>query len=347
MRVFIPASEDATIYKRYPTQNTGLDEILELGKTILSTDEDVMYASGSTRCLLNFDIPSSQQYPTNSVYYLHLRIANANSVNRYQKIEVYPISQSWIEGSGYFYQDVRNAEDGVTWLNRSQYALWNLSGSDYVTTVSASYTISKFPIEDVKINVTNIISPVVSGSNTIPWNGLLVKFPDADETSSVNYGNIKFFSSNTHTIFSPKIEVLYPQQTFITGSLKKITSSNISILPKNLKQSYTLGEIDKIYLVVRDPFPDKRFDAVSRYKTQYYLPSSSYFRIKDQISNVVIYDFDQYSTINCDISGSYILLDTSGFDVDRYYSLELKVQSGSLVFFPEFNYSFKIDSNAQ
>lgn len=345
MRKFISATQDASIYQRYQTQNTGLDEILEVGKIIKSTDSATMYSSGSARILINFDIPSLNQYPTNSLYYLNLRLANAKAVNRYQKLEVYPVSRSWVEGSGYFYQDMVTSEDGVTWNTYDKNSSWVSSGSDYISTISSSYTFVTVPITDVKINITNLIAPVVSGSNTIPWNGIIIKYPTSDEINHTNIGNIKFFSSNTHTIFSPKLEVLYVNQTFSTGSLKPIPNGNVTIIPKNLKESYTIGEVDKVYLVVRDPFPDKRFDAVQRYRTTYYLPSSSYFRITDQMSGVVIYDFDQYSAINCDSSGSYITLDTSALDINRYYNIDLKINNNGLTFFPEFNYSFKVDND--
>lgn len=333
MRTFLSPTQDATIYQRYPNNNTGLDEIIEVGKAVKSLDGSGMYASASARILINFDIPSLQQYPTSSVYFLNLRIANATNVNRYQKLEVYPISSSWVEGSGYFYQDIKNSQDGVTWT----------TGSTYTTNISASYTISQVPIQDVRIDVTSIIAPVVTGSNTTPWNGLLIKFPTVDEEDSTNKGSIKFFSSNTHTVFSPKLEIVYPNQSFITGSLKPILERELSIIPKNLKEVYTVGEVSNVYLVVRDKFPDKRFDATQRYRTQYYLPSSSYFRIRDAASGMIIYDFDQYSTINCDASGSYFILDTSTLEINRYYTIDLKVQNGTKVFFPPFNYEFKVD----
>ncbi len=346
MRTFLPTSQDATIYERYPTLNTGLDEVIEVGKVIKSLDASAQYASGSARILIQFDIPSNQQYSSGSEYYLNLRIADAKNINRYQQLLVYPISQSWIEGSGYFYQDTQNAEDGVTWENSTSTTNWTVSGSDYTTQLSASYVLSTVPIEDIKINVTNLIAPVVSGSNITPWNGLIVKFPSVDEVDSTNVGNIKFFSGNTHTIFAPKLEIVSVNQTFITGSLKKIPNGNVTIVPKNIKESYTYGEIDKVYLVVREPYPDKKFDATQRYRNIYHLPSESYYRVRDQVADMALYSFDKYSAINCDASGSYILLDTSGLDVTRYYTLDLKIKSNELVFFPEFNYTFKIDGNA-
>jgi len=345
MRTFLKATQDATIYQRYSGSNSGLDEILEIGKVARSTDVRNMMASSSARTLITFDIPSNGQYPSSSVYYLNLRIANAEKINRYQRIEVYPISRSWIEGSGYFYQDVRNAEDGASWTFSKKDVSWNTVGGDIISTISASYEVSKYPIEDIKINVTNIIAPVVSGSNDFQWNGLLLKFPTVDELDTENVGNLKLFSSNTHTIFEPTLEVVYNNQTFITGSLKPIPQNKFSVVAKNLKEGYTLGEVDKVYLVVRDAYPDRRFDAVQRFRTTYYLPSSSYYRIRDQQSGVVIYDFDQYSAIDCDRTGSYIMLDTSGLQVDRYYEMDIKIQNNNLVLYPEFNYTFRVDRN--
>jgi hypothetical protein len=345
MKTFIKPSQDASIYQQYSTLNSGLDEILEVGKVAKSLTATNAYASASARTLLQFDIPSANQYPSTANYYLNLRIANATNINRYQSLEIYPVSKSWIEGSGYFQQDIKNVNDGVTWKNATKTQSWTASGSDYVPSISASYVFSSVPIEDVRINITNLIAPVVSGSNQTPWYGLLIKFPLSDESDSANIGNVKFFSGNTHTIFAPTIEVAWNSQVFITGSLKPISTGNVSIIPKNIKEAYTVGEIDKIYLVVRDKYPDKRFDAVQRYKTTYYLPSESYYRIKDEVSGMTMYDFDSYSAINCDASGSYILLDTSALEVSRYYTIELKVQSNNLVFFPEFNYAFKVDTN--
>lgn len=345
MRTYLTPTQDATIYQRYPSNNSGLDEILEIGKQIKPLDGSGKYASGSVRILMNFAISSGSAYPATAKYYLKLYLANANEVNRYQKIEVYPVSRSWEEGSGYFYQDVKNVSDQVTWDKATASTSWSLAGGDFVTSPSASKTLSDFPLQDVRIDITDIIKPVISGSNTTPWYGLLLKFPTADETSSLNTGNLKFFSSNTHTIFSPKLEIVYNDQSFSTGSLKPIPNGNVTVIPKNIKQAYTQGEIDKIYFVVRDLYPDKRFDEKKRYRNMYYLPSESYYRIKDQVSGITIQDFDQYSPINCDQSGSYITLDTTDMEINRQYVIDLKVKSNGLVFFPEFDYTFTIDRN--
>jgi hypothetical protein len=346
MRTFINFTEDSSIYQQYPDKNSGLDEILEIGKSSITTiDAPINYSAAAIRTLVNFDISNISTYPTSSNFNLKFYIANAQNVRRYQTLEVHPVSGSWVEGSGYFIQAPFTASDGVTWLSRNETLEWQLAGGDYFTGKSGSYEVKAVPIQDITIDITDILRPFITNENTYEWNGLIIKFPDTDESSSTNTGNIKVFSTNTHTIFNPHVEVLWNSQVFQTGSLKPIPSSEIQITPRNLKQEYTQGEVDKIYLVVRDPYPDKRFDATQRYKNVYYLPSSSYYRITDEVSGIKIHDFDEYSAINCDASGSYILLDTSGMDASRYYKLELKVENNVLVYFPEFSYTFKVTTH--
>lgn len=364
MRTFIKTSQDATIYQRYPTLNAGLDEILEVGKlTVAPRTGSTDSTNGAVRALLNFDGIQQGAYPLNAQYYLNLYLSDAKNINRYQTIEVCSVSSSWIEGSGYFYQNVKNVGDGVTWniasIANDIPTSWSMAGGDFTTTITASYRFSEIPLtSNVRINITNLITPLIEGlpteeaiasgsasSDIPPWNGLLVKLPTVDETNQNNIGNFKFFSGNTHTVFEPNIEVVWPSQTFITGSLKPLPNSNVSIVPKNIKESYIQGEIDKIYLVVRDKYPDKRFDSTQRYRNTYYLPSESYFRIRDAVSDVELYKFDAFSAVSCDASGSYITLNTSGFNIGRFYSIDLKVKSGELVFFPEFDYTFKVENN--
>ena len=43
MYTFLTASKDATIYLQQPTQNTGLDEILEISKTYYGNSKDVAH----------------------------------------------------------------------------------------------------------------------------------------------------------------------------------------------------------------------------------------------------------------------------------------------------------------
>ena len=159
--------------------------------------------------------------------------------------------------------------------------------------------------------------------------GLVIKFPSADEIDYTNKGNIKVFSTQTHTIHQPTLEIAWNSQIFSTGSLVAIPNLNVKISPSNLRQSYTKGDVDKLTLVVRDQFPLRSFDSTLRYKNKYYLPSSSYYSIIDAQSNTTIIPFDDYSRIDTDSTSSYIVLNTAPLYVGRFYKLKLKVASGT------------------
>lgn len=344
MRKFLNPTKDTTIYQAYSSNNAGLDEILEIGK-VINTDVDLIssfsYATGSARTLLYFELPTTESVSANSNYYLNLRLANATEVHRNQQILVYPISRSWTEGSGFFYQNVQNVNDGATWKQCETNISWSVSGGDFITgSTSASITLSTYPLQDLRIDVTNILRPIVSQSLQNTFYGLVIKFPETDETDKNNKGNIKIFSAQTHTVHLPTLEIAWDDQTFSTGSLKPIPSTiDVKIASNNVQDIYTKGDTTRITFVVRDEYPLRSFDSTLRYKNKYYLPTSSYYSITDVQANTVIVPFDEYSKLNCDVSGSYIKLDTSPLYPGRFYSVKLKVVSGL--------YTKTIDPNIQ
>jgi hypothetical protein len=331
MKKFIIPSKDTTIYQAYPTNNAGFDEILEIGKVGDTSLLEPEYSASAARALLYFDLPTTVSVSSGSNFYLNLRIANATEVKRNQKILVYQVSQSWEEGSGYFYQDVKNANDGATWQQTETSVSWSIAGASFLSaSTSASYTISTYPMEDIRIDVTNILRPIVSQSLQSTFLGLLLKFPTADELDENNIGNIKVFSAQTHTIHQPTLEIAWDNQRFISGStlLVQIPTLDVKITPNNLKETYTKGDVTKLTLNVRDLYPIKAFDSTLRYKNKYYLPTSSYYSIVDVQSNTTIVQFDEFSKINSDTTGSYVVLDTNALYPGRFYTLKFKVDLG-------------------
>jgi hypothetical protein len=333
MRKILTASKDTTIYQAYPTNNAGFDEILEVGKVVdinLGSVDVNAYASSSVRSLLYFELPTTASVSSTADYYLNLKLANAEHLYRNQKILVYQVSRSWDEGSGYFYQQPKNVNDGATWLQCELAVSWSVAGGDFLTSAtSQSVTLSTYPLQDVRINVTDIIRPIVSQSLQNTFYGLALQFPTDDEINTDNKGNIKFFSTQTHTIHQPTLEIGWDAQIFVTGSLIAVpTGLDVKVAPNNIQSTYQHGDITKINLVVRDKYPLKSFDNTLRYKNKYYLPATSYYSVIDSQANVAVIPFDDYSKIDCDASGSYIVLDTSPLYRGRFYQLRLKLVSG-------------------
>src|ERR1035437_7526267 len=109
MRTFIHPTQDASIFSKIPTLNAGLDEVLYIGKDS---------GSNSIRSLIQFDLSTISQsisngnIPANCDFYLNLKLANAESLSQNVTVYMYPVSQSWVEGTGLSIQDVSNPNDG-------------------------------------------------------------------------------------------------------------------------------------------------------------------------------------------------------------------------------------------
>jgi hypothetical protein len=180
-------------------------------------------------------------------------------------------------------------------------------------------------------------------SSSIPNDGFILKYPDAFENdNTADYGQLKFFSKETHTIYQPKIRIGWDDQSYVTSSLTALTSEDIKISVSNLKNEYKAGNITKLRILGRELYPLKTFTNVFAYNDVKYLPQTSYYQIRDFSSNDVIIPFSEYSKISCDSNGNYINLNLSNWEVDRKYKIEFKVeQNGSIQYFDD-NITFDV-----
>jgi hypothetical protein len=329
MRLFLTASADTTLYQRYPTFNAGLDEILEVGKVAKPEDLELAYSSSAARALINFTLPVSGTIPETASFYLNLKIANAQKLPYAQQLDIYEISGSWVEGGGYFVQQIKNPQDGATWSgsNAATSASWVTLGGDYYTTPSQSITLSDYPLQDLRVDVSSIMQSVIINNRN--FKGLIIKFPSSSEADYNNEGNIKFFSKQTHTVHEPILEVVWDNSAFSTGSLKAIPNTfDIQVVPKNVKETYVRGSKERVRFVVRDKYPQKNFNTELRYKNVYYLPTSSYFSIVDRQAGTIVSPADQFAKLSCDATGSYFVLDTSNLYRNRYYAVNIDINNG-------------------
>jgi hypothetical protein len=125
----IYAQKDATIYERTESLNTGTDQILELKHEY--PDNSNIYNS---RILIKFDTTdieskvNSGKISSNAKYYLSLRTAEVREIPQEYKIYAYPLSSSWVNGTGkYFNKPITT--DGVSWKYRTSKTVgteWNI-----------------------------------------------------------------------------------------------------------------------------------------------------------------------------------------------------------------------------
>ncbi len=341
MRHFITASSDTTLYQAYPAINAGFDEILEIGKIQDTELYGTFFTASAVRSLISFDLSQSGSWNASSSYFLNLRLATAKEVDKGQQIIIGALTQSWDEGSGFFYQEPENRLDGATWTQATTSVSWSLAGGALSTSPTASVQLTQFPIGDLRVDVTNIIQPFISQS--LPFYGLYLKFPDSSEASSRNSGKLSYFSTQTHTIYQPTLEVLWDDQSFVTGALSPVVDlTTIRVSTSTMRSNYQRGSVSKIRLSVRDRYPVRTFDGIQRYSNKYYLPQDTSYRLVDDQSNTVIGEFDSFNKLHCDGTSSYMMINTSYLHVNREYRVELKIQSSDIVDYVRLSSKFMV-----
>jgi len=366
MHYFEFGKRDASIYSGGTTAsiNTGLDEILEINKNVNQSGT----VSNISRILIDFDYTTisesiqSGKIPSTAKFYLNLYDATSEEVEAEQSIFVHMVSGSaWKQGTGkldhspvtsdgvtFQYRDHENktpwvstsvlTDGGSWWLNKTgQYA------------VSSSYALT-FDRKDIRADVTDLVKNHIYSSSVYPNRGFIVKRKslhtgsvdfsynpggDAtqDESSSDRLGNLKYFSRETHTIYPPKLEVVWDDSKWTTGSLTPLSSTGLERLKvyfKNLRTEYKEGSVTKLRLVGRELYPTTAFSTTPSELSVKYLPSSSvFYSVKDADTEETIIPYGTGSVVSCDSTGNYFNLWMNGLQAERNYRFCVKVVSGS------------------
>ena len=176
------------------------------------------------------------------------------------------------------------------------------------------------------MSVTNIVNRWLSGS--IPNYGFIIKRPNPDESGSAIFGKLKFFGRDTHTIYVPRLEAAWDNTNLSgTASFTEISSDTYVLNFKNIRNEYQADGRAKFRVAVRPEYPTKAYVTSSWYLTDNRLPTSSFYSIKDTVTNETIIPYDTDATrISCDSNGNYIDLRLNAFQPDRYYKFALKVE---------------------
>lgn len=372
--------KDATLYSQFPAQNTGLDSIIEASTYYIPTETEVSrflikFADSEITDVIDNKISGSvtdstgSLLPDSKAFQANLRcfIANVQGLNLDTTLEVYPVAGAWNMGTGKK-SDTPKTENGCSWKYKlsSGSGEWltifpaNVTGSfpdgnpgggnwyygsglglDLDTEQVLSYSSDK----DINVNVTNAVRLFNSG--TINNEGFIVKQSDATEftTDKVNVANIEYFSIDTNTIYPPQLEFKWRDYTFNTGSSKLNIISTPSLVATlaNNGRDFRRDSIHKFYINCRPQFPTRTFQTGSVYNTNHYLPTSSYYAIKDLDTNEFVIDFDtNYTQISADSEGSFFKLYMNGLEPERYYQILIKTEVDGSTLVLDDNYYFKV-----
>jgi len=342
MHKFYTSSYDSSVYLQQPDQNTGRDEILEVGKLYYGSSMDI------ARTFIKFDV-SNLETGSGWKAYLNLKSANSEEIPLQYTIYTNAVSQSWSMGTGTKFDNITT--DGISWKYRDGINTWqdnviagtavfangttgsaNAEGGTWYLSGSTSQSFNNEP-DDVRMDVTNIIKLWISGS--IPNNGFIIHHSLENEANRLDYGLLKFFSKETNTIYEPKLEIVWDDSigNFNTGSLTPVTGSasddDYKIVVQNLKKQYPQNQKVKVRVKGRDMFPLKSFRTTFAYDQTKYLPSTTYYQVEDYITGEIIFPFGEYTKVSCDSTSNYFIMDLNTLPINRTYVLKLKiVESG-------------------
>lgn len=378
-------SADATLYESLPTYNTGIDEILEVGKRLSTSGENYL----NSRFVIQFDMnditSALQKYSVNldsCKFMLQLYTTNAKNLPASYTIDANLVADSWNNGTG-FQNSNPAITDGVCWNTPKSGSFWTSGSQNYNipgtslyasgsgkggswlyqigegfysssfysqsfytqpgvdTIISESFSIRP---TDINMDVTGAIKTWLSGSAgvTVPNYGFLLKFSEPDESDVNQTGYIRFFSRETHTIYVPRILMLFDKSTFNTGTLDEFDIDSYKIYT-SLQKEYKDTSVNKIRIYVRDKYPQKSPTNLFPQQTVKYLPSNTLYSVIDAATDEIVVPYDsQYTKISCDSTSNFINIDMTGLMPERYYRLAFKVVSGFYEEFIEDDLFFKV-----
>ena len=327
--------KDTFILSKYPAQNTGLDEILDIsnynGINQLSSAQGDLPAV--TRALIQFKTTDINDVVNNKISgsafatNLKLYLANAENAPLNYTLESHPISGAWDMGTGRV-SDNPKTQDGCSWGWRGESGsnAWVTGGGDWHSDKSGSsqtflYTSDK----DISMNVTDMVK--LWNSSSIENNGFIVKHSSSIEFSS-SFVETQYFSMDTHTIYPPELEFKWDDSSYATP-LTAVTSSDVVVSFTNLKSEFEDSGVYNFRVKARDKYPTRAFQTSSVYLNAKALPTSSYWGLKDAKTDEMVIDFDtSYTKISADSGSNYFTVYMDGLEPERYYQLMIKTIIG-------------------
>ena len=378
--------KDTTIYSHPDRKdmNTGGDEIIELveekateGTTYYSSRILIKFKNTDIRDVIETKI-NKEINTNNTSIGLQLFSVENKQLSKDHIIEVFPLSQSWDEGTQRYSSQPptvttgsNQQANGATWVyrNESTGSKWVTSSFNNIST--GSYTLqdgggvwltgSNFRGEqsfqaaenslDINIDVTTIIqkfsSSFYQSSNHptgIPNNGFIIKKPSTTEQDGFGFGELQYFSTNTHTIYPPKLTFKWDDSSYNpTPGATTLSSGDIFLSLYNNKATFQRKSKQRFRLTTRKRYPDRAFVTSSNYLDTQYLPAASYYSIRDAETDEVVIPFDtEYTKLSANSEGMYFDLWMEGFQPERYYKIMFRSDNNEGIQIFDEDYFFKI-----
>jgi hypothetical protein len=323
-------------------------------------------------------ISSSAQLLNNNLWKATLQcfIATSTGLNASTTIDCYPVYGTWDMGTGRYLDDPIST-NGTSWIWRtysgsggsqwltssfptcvtaSYNTTWAVAGGGTWFTgstqpwfnsntypISASVTFGYWDSKDLNLNVTNIVRARYTGS--ISSDGFILKQAVEFINNKDVQPELKYFSRDTHTIYPPSLQFSWRDYIFNTGSS---TQTILNTLPATLTLAQNPGtfypqSFNRFRINARPEYPAQLWQTSSVYLNNYYLPTASYWAVKDLDTNEMVIDFDtQFTQISADADSSYFDIWMNGLEPERYYAILIKTDIAGTVQVFDDQYYFKV-----
>ena len=378
---FIFPEKDATIYS-HPDRtqlNTGHDEILEIVKEKGSSDPRyypsrvlIKFKNEDIKDVIANKIGSTTFNSGISQVTLQLLSTEHKNLSSTLNLEVFAVSQSWDEGTGRF-SNLPTSSNGCSWIFRDNDITgtkWTTSSFGIPTTGSLEasgitrgggvwYTGSLFQGSqqflqgsnlDTDIDVTTIVqkhSASLFASSTYPTgifnHGFLIKQPDSvEQNTSASFGEMKYFSVDTHTVFPPRLAFKWDDSVHSSQSLAK-QKGELSVLLYRNNEIYNQNEEAIFRIHVRDKYPVRQFASSSNFLNVGYFTTSSFYSVRDAHTEEEIIPFDNdFTKLSADGEGMFFKVFMNGLQPERYYRVLFKHTNNEGTKVYDSNYHFKV-----
>ena len=324
-------------YGNYPLYNGTDTGSIEF--TILSPDGKIVdenditnysrYISGSTSPSVNFQARQTGEYLFRWSFF------GSGSTNYSSSLDNVKVESTDHDKSSAQFNDIYY---DARWSKNSGGGTWYTSSFSNGSHYKQSFT--KYT-DNLNVEVTDYVNEWLDGTRTN--NGLIIKKANSDESSTRKFGSIKFFSSDTNTIYPPTLEVRWDDSSFSTGSLEALDTDDMIVYVKNLGTEYKESSKGKIRVYGRERFPARTFSSTSNYTLVKYLPTTTYYSVVDAETEQVIIPFDtNYTKVSCDSTSNYFNFWFNGLQPERFYKFVFRVdQNGTTRYFDD-NFYFKV-----
>ena len=179
--------------------------------------------------------------------------------------------------------------------------------------------------------------------------GFLIKQIDSVESNvSTSFGELQYFSQDTHTIYPPRLafrwnDAVNQTNQYDTGS--RVLSGSVHVSLYNNQPEYNQNASPKFRFHIRDKFPTRTFTTSSNYiqNRRFKAGDDCLYSIRDAFSEEEIIPFDPgYTQLSHDAESSFFKLYMNGLQPERYYRILIKHTNQDGITIYDDDYFFKV-----